>query len=158
MTSPCHLVPIGHIAHTVDGPVLEIEPAYREGLLGLDAFRWIVVHWFADRVDRPGERSLVLPTPYRNAPERLGVFATRSPLRPNPICVTVVAVNAVDVTDGLLQLDWIDCDDGTPVLDVKPYQPSFDRVEAPQLPTWCSGWPRSVESSGNFDWASVFAD
>lgn len=156
--TPCRLVAIGHVAHTTHGPMLEIESAYREGLSGLENFRWIVVHWFADRAYRSGEVPLVLPTPYRGAPERLGVFATRSPLRPNPLCVTVAALSAVDVTAGLLRLHWIDCEEGTPVLDVKPYQPSFDRVESPELPAWCAGWPRSVETSGDFDWASVFID
>jgi tRNA-Thr(GGU) m(6)t(6)A37 methyltransferase TsaA len=151
--TPCRLVPIGHVTRTANGPGLEIEPAYREGLLGLDDFRWIVVHWFADR---SGEGPLVLPAPYRGAPERLGVFATRSPLRPNPLCVTVAALGGVDVAAGLLHINWIDCDDGTPVLDVKPYQPSLDRVESPEMPAWCAGWPRSVETSGAFDWASTF--
>ena len=48
--------------------------------------------------------------------------------------------------------------DGTPILDIKPYQPSFDRVEHPESPAWCAAWPHSVETSGAFDWASVFPD
>lgn len=152
----CHLVPIGRVVHTVDGPLMEIEPAYREGLVGLDAFRWSVVHWFAHRAERPSATPLVLPAPYRGAPDRLGVFATRSPLRPNPLCMTVAALAGVDVAAGTIRLGWIDCDDGTPILDIKPYQPSFDRVENPELPAWCAAWPRSVETSGAFDWASVF--
>lgn len=154
----CHLVPIGCVAHTLDSPLMEIDPAYREGLVGLDAFRWVVVHWLAHRVEWPNQAPLILPAPYRGAPERLGVFATRSPLRPNPLCVTVAALLSVDVATGVLRLGWIDCDDGTPILDVKPYQPSFDRVEHPEPPAWCAAWPRSVEASGDFDWASVFPD
>lgn len=154
----CRLAPIGHAAHIGYGPVLEIKPAYREGLVGLDAFRWIVVHWFAHRADRRNGAPLLLPAPYRGAPERLGVFATRSPLRPNPLCVTVAALLSVDVASGVLRLGWLDCEEGTPILDIKPYQPSFDRVEHPEPPAWCAAWPRSVETSGDFDWASVFPD
>lgn len=43
-----------------------------------------------------------------------------------------------------------------PVLDIKPYTPSLDRVETPNVPEWCSEWPKSTEESGNFDWESVF--
>ena len=154
--TPCSLVPIGHVAHTGDGPVIAIDPAYRDGLIGLDAFRWIVVHWFADRLEPADAAGLVLPAPYRGAPDRLGVFATRSPARPNPLCVSVAALVGVDVAAGIVRLGWIDCDDGTPILDIKPYQASLDRVERPQPPAWCAGWPRSVETSGDFDWSAVF--
>lgn len=153
----CRLVSIGRVVHTTDGPLMEIEPAYREGLVGLDAFRWIVVHWFAHRAEQAVEVPLVLPAPYCGAPDRLGVFATRSPFRPSPLCMTVVALAGVDVAAGILRPGWIDCDDGTPILDIKPYQPSFDRVENPAPPVWCAGWPRSVETSGTFDWASIFS-
>ncbi|MCM5556744.1 TrmO family methyltransferase [Pleomorphomonas sp. JP5] len=157
MTS-CRLVPIGRVVHTAEGPLMEIEPAYRDGLTGLDAFRWIIVHWFAHEAERMGEAPLVLPAPYRGALERLGVLATRSPLRPNPLCMTVVALAGLDLAAGIVRPGWIDCDDGTPILDIKPYQPSFDRVENPEPPTWCAAWPGSVETSGAFDWASVFPD
>lgn len=154
----CRLVPIGCVVHTADGPLMEIEPTYREGLVGLDAFRWIVVHWFAHKAERARETPLVPPAPYRGAPERLGVFATRSPLRPNPLCMTVVELVGIDMASGIVRPGWIDCDDGTPILDIKPYQPSLDRVETPEPPAWCADWPRSVETSGAFDWSSVFTD
>jgi tRNA (adenine37-N6)-methyltransferase len=140
--------------HVDGGHHIEIEPAYRDGLTGLEAFRWIVVHWFAHQADE--QARLVLSSPYRGSPERLGVFATRSPMRPNPICMTVASLISVDVASGIVRLGWIDCDDGTPILDIKPYQASFDRVERPEPPGWCASWPRSVETSGDFDWPSIF--
>ncbi len=154
----CCFVPIGRVVHTTDGSLMEVEPRYREGLVGLDAFRWIVVHWFAHRAEQGREMPLVLPAPYRGAPERLGVFATRSPIRPNPLCMSVVELAGIDMAAGIVRLGWIDCDDGTPILDIKPYQPSLDRVENPEPPAWCADWPRSVETSGAFDWSSVFTD
>jgi tRNA (Thr-GGU) A37 N-methylase len=57
---------------------------------------------------------------------------------------------------GIIGLAFIDAEDGTPVLDIKPYTPSLDRVENPIVPKWCAHWPKSVESSGSFDWSSVF--
>lgn len=151
-------VPIGRAAQTADGPVLAIDPAFRDGLVGLEDFRWIVVHWLADRAGQLDEGALVLPSPYRQGPEKLGVFATRSPRRPNPICTSVASLIAVDRPAGILRLGWIDCDEGTPILDIKPYQASVDRVERPEPPAWCAGWPKSVETAGSFDWSSVFPD
>ena len=90
------------------------------------------------------------------APERLGVFATRSPLRPNPVCVTVAALSAVDIDSGIVRVGWIDLEPGTPVLDIKPYQPAADRVANPAMPGWCADWPQSIETSGDYDWASIF--
>ena len=55
-----------------------------------------------------------------------------------------------------LQSGNVHADDNTPVLDIKPYTPSFDRVETPGVPAWCSEWPKSTEASGCFDWGQVF--
>jgi len=94
--------------------------------------------------------------PYIKAPDIMGIFATRSPIRPNPIALTASQVISIDHAAGTIQLAYIDANDGTPVLDIKPYTPSIDRVEGPKVPNWCSHWPNSVEQSGDFDWASEF--
>lgn len=57
---------------------------------------------------------------------------------------------------GIIGLAYIDADNGTPVIDIKPYTPSLERVENPSLPEWCSNWPNNVEESGDFDWSTVF--
>ena len=62
----------------------------------------------------------------------------------------------IDHENGLIRIAYIDADDGTPVLDLKPYTPSLDRVESPDVPDWCAHWPRSVEESGDFDWENEF--
>lgn len=46
--------------------------------------------------------------------------------------------------------------EGSPVLDLKPYTPSLDRVEIPHVPDWCAHWPQSLEESASFDWAKEF--
>lgn len=92
-------------------------------------------------IPNPGEK-LVEKKPYKNAPEVLGTFATRSPERPNPIGVSCSYVTYVDYQNGIIGLAYIDADDGTPVLDIKPYMPSLDRVEEPLMPSWCSNWPK----------------
>ena len=148
---------IGRAVCADGGYVLQVDRAYRDGLIGLEAFRWILVQWFAHKADCVDGPALVVARPYRDGPERLGVFATRSPVRPNPLCISVAAVTGIDVAAGEIHLGWIDCDDGTPILDIKPYQASIDRVEEPHPPRWCARWPASVETSGDFDWSSVFA-
>ena len=88
--------------------------------------------------------------------EVMGVFATRSPARPNPIALTTSEIINIDFTNGMIRVTFIDANDNTPVLDIKPYTPSFDRVETPGVPVWCSEWPKSTEASGCFDWGQVF--
>ena len=94
--------------------------------------------------------------PYRDGPGVMGVFATRSPLRPNPIALTAAEIIHTDQEKGLIRVTFLDAYNGTPVLDIKPYTPSLDRVETPGVPVWCSKWPKSTEESGCFDWGKVF--
>lgn len=53
-------------------------------------------------------------------------------------------------------LYYIDAFPESPLLDLKPYAPSVDRVESPSVPEWCVHWPRSYEESGDFDWEAEF--
>ncbi len=86
----------------------------------------------------------------------MGTFATRSPRRPNPIALSCACVTYIDVEHGIVGLSYIDAHDQSPVLDIKPYTPSIDRVEVPQVPQWCSHWPSNVETSGDFNWEAEF--
>lgn len=137
--------------------LIEVEEAYRGGLEGLAGFGWVTVVWWASQAGAWRGADSVLPSPYRGGPAELGVFATRSPHRPNPLCVSAAGLIGLDGPRGVLEFAWLDCAEGTPILDLKPYQPSADRVEAPRLPGWCASWPASVEASGDFDWSAVFA-
>ena len=94
--------------------------------------------------------------PYIKGPDALGVFATRSPMRPNPIAVSSVGIAYVDEAAATVGLYYIDALPESPVLDLKPYTPSVDRVESPSVPEWCAHWPRSYEESGDFDWEAEF--
>ena len=86
----------------------------------------------------------------------MGIFATRSPARVNPVAVSTAGVAYIDAEKGIVGLHYIDAADGTPVVDLKPYVPSLDRVEHPATPEWCRHWPGSCEESGCFDWAAEF--
>jgi len=54
----------------------------------------------------------------------------------------------------MIQVGYTDADNGSPVIDLKPYTPSLDRVENPSVPEWCRHWPKSLEKSADFDWDS----
>jgi tRNA (Thr-GGU) A37 N-methylase len=69
----------------------------------------------------------------------------------------VAELTAVDAMNSRLHLAWIDAEDGSPVIDIKPYHPSSDRIERPSVPDWCRSWPQSLEQSARFDWSQVFA-
>lgn len=151
--------PIGHV-RTEGGFRVELSPERRElwtGLRGLDGFGHVLVLWIANKPAADERPEVLISKPYIGGPDQIGVFATRSPLHPNAINVSVGIVTHVDETRGVLHLAWIDAEDGTPVVDIKPYHPSSDRVEHPRVPGWCSHWPKSLEGSGEFDWSTVFS-
>ncbi len=115
--------------------VLEFEPEFRspEAVRGLEAFTHLWLIWeFSENADR-GWRPTVRP-PRLGGNRRLGVFATRSPFRPNPIglsCVRLLELRMDRERGPLLLLGGADLTDGTPVYDIKPYIPYADcRPEA----------------------------
>lgn len=137
------------------GFAIKLDSKWRPGLLGLEGFGHIVVLWCANR-GQWKEENIRMPEPYRGGPAEVGIFATRSPVRPNGLGMSVASIAGVDPDTGRIDLGWIDAEDGTPVIDIKPYHPSSDRVESPVTPAWCSSWPRSLEKSAAFDWSKVF--
>ena len=144
----------------VEGTAFRIviaEP-FRPALTELDGFSHVQVLWWGHLLDTPEYRSLtVADRPYRDAPAEIGIFATRSPARPNPIGLTTVPVMSIDHERGVIDVPFIDAEDGTPVVDLKPYHPSVDRVRHVAVPEWCRQWPEWYEDSATFDWGSVFA-
>ena len=102
---------------------VEIDPQWRQGLLGLERCSHVAVLTWLDR----SRRDLILQKP-RHAQEPQGTFALRSPVRPNPVGLHVVRLVRVDHEAGLLHLEAIDVLDDTPVIDIKPYYASTDAV------------------------------
>jgi len=101
--------------------VVHVDAPWRAGLTGIEAFSHIIVlYWMHE-----ARRDVIVQAP-RHAPEPRGVFALRSPVRPNPIALAVVRLLSVDREAGELGIDAIDCLDGTPLLDIKPYRPGID--------------------------------
>lgn len=103
------------------GARLEIDPPWRPGLRDLTAGSAVLVLTWFDRA----RRDLVVQAPHHSDKIR-GVFSLRSPVRPNPIGLHIVRVIACDWEAGVLTLDALDCLDGTPVLDIKPWIADVD--------------------------------
>jgi tRNA-Thr(GGU) m(6)t(6)A37 methyltransferase TsaA len=111
--------PVGWIRKPPGKTLIVIDKRYQPALLGVDGLKTIqVLYWF-DRNDSPEQRAVLRVHP-RGDPERplRGVFATRSPLRPNLIAISEVKVLAV--RDNIIEIDAIDAFADTPVLDLKP--------------------------------------
>lgn len=148
---------IGEISFDKRGIFIKVNKEYVPALKELKEFSHInVIWWFSKSADEVSRSILSVESPYKGSPKSMGVFATRSPQRPNPIALTTSEIIGIDLDKGLIQVAFIDAKDGSPVLDIKPYTPSFDRVENPKVPSWSKNWPKSTEESGLFDWPSVF--
>lgn len=150
MTNPAiyQMQPIGTIRRNGDTVDLEIDKEYRPALRLLDQFSHVMVFWWADRFDsKEGRSQLQCEPPY--AKEHLtGVFATRSPLRPNPIAMTTCKLVNLDEPNGMVQVANLDAFDGTPIVDIKAYFPVCDRVQEARIPEWLSDWPEWMPEEG----------
>jgi tRNA-Thr(GGU) m(6)t(6)A37 methyltransferase TsaA len=118
--------------HEAEGTI-ELRPELEKGLADIEGFSHLMVIWVFDRSQ--GYELTVTP-PSDDRPH--GVFATRSPYRPNPIAVTVVEL--LGRTGAELRVRGVDMLDGTPVLDIKPY---LSNVPPEQLRR---GWLAEAES------------
>ena len=118
--------------------VVELFPdrRFEQALQDLEGFDRIWLIWWSDR-NGSWQHPLVLPP--RGSAKRRGVFATRSPHRPNPICMT--AVPLIEISGLKLIVGNCDLLDGTPILDIKPYLPGID-----SFPEAKSGWVTEIEN------------
>lgn len=135
--------PIGRVINQPEEAffAIQLDPPFAPGLQRLDEYSHVYVIWLLNASADAKETPHVLcHPPYPDAGE-VGVFACRSPRRPNPIGLTLTEIVRADPSTGLLQVTWLDAFDGTPVLDLKPYIPASDRVQAARTPAWMAGWP-----------------
>ena len=103
--------------HDAEG-VLELLPEYEQGLTDIEGFSHLFVIWLFDRANIFDSGFDLLASPPTDTRPH-GVFATRSPRRPNPIGLTVVRLLSRDGCN--LRVHGVDMLDGTPILDLKPY-------------------------------------
>jgi tRNA-Thr(GGU) m(6)t(6)A37 methyltransferase TsaA len=114
----------GGLAHSLEGQIV-FEPAYRheEAVRGLEQFSHLWIIWaFSANSHQP--ESLTVRPPRLGGNERVGVFASRSPFRPNALGLSCVHINKVEMTSQfgpVIHVDGADLVDGTPIYDIKPY-------------------------------------
>jgi tRNA-Thr(GGU) m(6)t(6)A37 methyltransferase TsaA len=131
-------MPIQTVAAQGIAGTIELDPAFAAGLRDVDGFShlWLVVH-----LHQIHGYALEV-TPYLDDQPH-GVFATRSPCRPNPIGLSIVRLIRVEAS--ILYIEDLDLLDGTPVLDIKPYLPLFDQRETDQI-GWFSATIQHVQT------------
>ena len=139
-----NLTPIGFVRNNIKEPGIEdwrtvtseiiIEEDLKEALSRIDEFSHIIVIYWMHKLS-PSQRSIIKVHPKANQNLPLvGVFASRSPARPNPIGVTTVKL--LEHRDNVLKVTGLDAIDGTPVLDIKPYIPGDDSSTEAKTPGW----------------------
>lgn len=107
--------------------VIELDPRYAAGLLDIERCSHLIVLYWMDEA----RRDLMRQMPKHLGRQR-GTFALRSPARPNPIALSVVEL--LEVEGNRLIIRRIDCRDGTPLIDIKPYYASTDSVADARRP------------------------
>lgn len=119
------------IALSLEGRIV-FEPAFRnpDALRGMDGFSHLWLIWEFSEAVREGDtfRPTVRP-PRLGGNERMGVFATRSPFRPNPLglsCVRILGIETTPEEGTVIRVSGADLMDGTPIYDIKPYIPYAD--------------------------------
>ncbi len=136
------LEPVGRVvngisSHPVEGwrgieSVIEVRRPYWQALEGLEDFSCVMVLFWFDRTSAEGRSTLAVHPQGRKDVPRVGVFATRSPARPNPLGVTVCRM--LHVSEGELRVRGLDAFDGTPVVDLKGY--GGEEAKPDRVPDW----------------------
>ena len=142
------LQPIGTVRKDGDKTRLVVNEACKDGLLGLEDFSHVYLYFWFDKNDTPDKRAILRVHPMGNPSNPLtGVFATRSPVRPNLIGMTLVRV--LGVSGNTVEIDWIDALDNTPIIDIKPFIPTIDCADSPTIPMWLGGdgWVKGPKRS-----------
>jgi tRNA-Thr(GGU) m(6)t(6)A37 methyltransferase TsaA len=121
----------------IDGETaaLQVYPQYCDGLEGIAGYSHLIVLYWAHLRDNEDERRTLLVFPRRHGRKiETGVFACRSPSRPNPVCLCVVEL--LEFEGCSLKVRGLDAELGSPVLDIKPYHPHSDSIPNAKFPEW----------------------
>ena len=135
--------PIGYVKNDVqnkkdtawgaDISTIMLETEFCGGLLGLEAFSHVLILCYLDKAKYVKEKHLQRRPQGRDDMPIVGIFSQRTKDHPNTIGVTSVQIVSVD--EKSITVKGLDAIDGTPVLDIKPYYPIFDKKEA-TVPEW----------------------
>ncbi len=136
--------PIGIVESRVKDPVDEnwgsvtsrviLNPEYSSGLLGLGDFSHVIVVTYLHKASFDPARHLQRRPRGLDQMPKVGIFSQRAKDRPNPLGIT--AVELLAVRENQITVRGLDAIDGTPVIDIKPYFPQYDRVDSAVVPAW----------------------
>jgi tRNA (adenine37-N6)-methyltransferase len=146
------LIPIGKVQAQEEFYNIILEEKFIPGLKHIEGFSHLWIIWWAHLTDNPETRERVsAKNLFKNAPPETGVFSLRTPERPNPIMISVINRESIDIINGIITTRFIDAENGTPVLDIKPYFP-LERIRKCHTPSCYSHWPQWAEDTGTFNW------
>ena len=142
------LTRLGTIRKQQGSCFLEIPENFETWSDALRGFSHIRVIWWFHKFEKECFRNaLECDPPYENAP-KTGVFASRSPVRPNPIAMTTARIINIDKRTNRIQVSLLDCYDSTPLLGICPYLPERDFIPRYRLPQWLEHWPQWLDDRG----------
>ena len=127
--------PIGIIHKDDQTASIEVFKIFQDGLFGLEQFSHIIVFSWFHKNDTPQKRRTLKVHPKGDRRNPLtGVFATRSPVRPNVIAISTCKI--LSIKGNIIRIDGIDSFDGTPVIDIKPCLSKDDAIMDMRVPQW----------------------
>ncbi len=135
------LIPVGIVEEQGECSKVQVYPNFAAGLKGLEAFSHVIVLYWLHGRDNPEDRTVVEVIPKKQLGATVGVFASRSPARPNPIGFSVAEI--LEIEGSVLTLRGLDAMKGSPVLDLKPYLPRDDAVADARVPEWALREPKT---------------
>lgn len=108
-----------------------VDKKFTKALKGIDDYSHVIIVYWMDKI-----KDYVIthrPQGNPNVPI-VGIFACRCPQRPNPIAITTVKL--IEHKGNIIKVKGLDVLDGTPIIDIKPYWPQYDKVENEKIPDW----------------------
>ncbi|NHK30462.1 MAG: tRNA (N6-threonylcarbamoyladenosine(37)-N6)-methyltransferase TrmO [Asgard group archaeon] len=139
-----NIEPIGYVKNDIPNPTDEnwsevisdiiLDVNYATGLFGLEKFSHALIIFFMHKASFVKEKHLVRHPRERLDLPKIGIFAQRAKHRPNPIGITTVKIVGVD--NNILTVKGLDAINETPVIDIKPYNPYFDKMDKSKMPKW----------------------
>lgn len=156
MEKSIQIKPIGYIHNSDHNFSIQLDKNFKEALTNITGFTHLQLIWWGHLLDSSEYRNqLIAMKPYKKGPEKIGIFATRSPMRPNPLLSSIILVEEINFEKGVIKTPYIDAEDNSPVLDIKPYHLS-ERVKNCNVPQWCAHWPKWLEEEASFNWQEEF--
>ncbi|MCP3874662.1 MAG: tRNA (N6-threonylcarbamoyladenosine(37)-N6)-methyltransferase TrmO [Desulfobacteraceae bacterium] len=111
-----------------------LEPEFSGALRGLEGFSHAIIVTYLHQASFEKEKHLHRRPRNLETMPQVGILSQRAKNRPNPIGIT--AVEIIGVCDDYLEVKGLDAIDKTPVLDIKPYYPDYDKIDNPKIPEW----------------------